>query len=295
MGASSGGFSALRFIASALPAELDASVLVTLHLASDFPSELDRLLSGAGPLPAQFATDGEALLKGRIYVAPPERHLLLCGERLTLGAGPRENLARPAIDPMLRSVGVCCGFRAIGVILTGALDDGAAGLAAMKLCGGVTVVQSPEDAAYPEMPAAALERSEPDHVVALDAIPSLLATLVKTPGGKPQPASQRLRAEVEIARGKRANIAEMDRIGRCSPIVCPDCGGVLWETDENGGLRYRCHTGHAYTAGILKLALDDNVRRALDVALRALEERLALVRRLRRMAAESHHRHSVDL
>jgi two-component system chemotaxis response regulator CheB len=274
IGASSGGFEAVRFIANHLPAGFSASILVTLHLPSQVGSRLDEVLSSAGSPPFHFARDGESLENGKIYLAPPDRHLLLAGDRIALGAGPRENLVRPAIDPMFRSVGLCCGFRAIGVILTGALDDGAAGLADMQRQGAIAVVQSPADAACPDMPAAALDCSAPDHIVDLRDMPKLLSALVEKPAGEPRPASDRLRLEVDIARGKPSQIVDMDQFGRSGSITCPDCGGVLWETDERGQLRYRCHTGHAYTADILKLALDDTVRQALATALRALGSRL---------------------
>lgn len=285
IGASRGGVDALRFLAGKLPPDLPASILITLHLAAGFKSSLDQILTGSGPLPAQFASDGVALQRGRIYIAPPERHLLLDGDRLALGTGPRENFARPAIDPMFRSVGVCCGYRAIGVVLTGELMDGASGLSALRQCGGIAVVQDPSDAAYGEMPEAALE-SNPDHVTRLFDIPGLLDSLVQEPALAPVPAPSRLKLEVGIARDGRANTEKMDSIGNRSMFVCPDCGGVLWEIDgKDSPLRYRCHVGHAYTSGLLQRAMDGNVRRALGTALRTLSERLALTQRLQTEAA----------
>jgi two-component system, chemotaxis family, protein-glutamate methylesterase/glutaminase len=149
IGTSAGGVEALRFLAKGFPPDFPASVLVTIHLSSRFGSSLDKILSQTGPLAAGFAADGEILEKSRIYIAPPERHLLLDADRLYLGNGPRENNARPAIDPMFRSAAVCCGARAIGVVLTGTLRDGASGLWALKQSGGITVVQDPNDALHP--------------------------------------------------------------------------------------------------------------------------------------------------
>ncbi|HET9445288.1 MAG TPA: chemotaxis protein CheB, partial [Steroidobacteraceae bacterium] len=174
IGASAGGFEALMKLAGGLPADLPASVLVTLHLSSQFKSSLDQLLSGAGPLAAAFAVHAEPLRKGRIYLAPPDRHLLIEGDRIVLGSGPRENSSRPAIDPMLRSAALCCCHRTIGVVLTGTLSDGASGLWAVNQCSGITVVQDPRGAAYPEMPQNALELLEPDHIVDLEQLPALL-------------------------------------------------------------------------------------------------------------------------
>ncbi len=280
IGTSAGGFEALRFLAREFPRDLPASVLVVIHLSSQFRSMLDALLTQAGPLPATFAVDGEKLERSRIYIAPPGRHLLVQNEGLRLGLGPRENNARPALDPLFRSAGLCCGARAIGAVLTGTMGDGAAGLAALKQCGGITVVQDPSDAAFPEMPATALTRTEPDHVVGLAGMPALFEKLVRQPAGQRAPVDEAMAYEVNIASGGRASMSEMDRIGRRSVLACPDCHGVMWEINEDELVRYRCHVGHAYSAELMSLALDDNLRRALGSALRTLDERIAFARKL---------------
>jgi two-component system, chemotaxis family, protein-glutamate methylesterase/glutaminase len=190
IGTSAGGVEALIFLANRFRPEFPASVLITIHLPSHARSVLDELLGQAGRLPAGFAGDGEQLRKGRIYVAPPDRHLLLDGDRVSLGAGARENNARPAIDPMLRSAAVCCGFRAVGVVLTGTLRDGASGLWTLQQAGGITVVQDPTDAAFSEMPRTALNRAKPDHVVGLADMPALLDDLVHRPAGEPRAIPQ---------------------------------------------------------------------------------------------------------
>ena len=186
IGTSAGGVQALRFLAARFPGDLSAAVLVTIHLSADVRSPLDEILTAAGALPASFTADGERVERRRIYLAPPARHLILDGDRLRLGLGPRENHARPAIDPMFRSVALCCGARAIGVVLTGTLGDGASGLKALKDCGGVTVAQDPADAAYPEMPETALRLAAPDHVAKLSEMPALLERLVEHPMGEPR-------------------------------------------------------------------------------------------------------------
>src|SRR4051812_15421626 len=150
IGTSAGGFEALRFLAREFSPDFPASVLVTIHLSNQFRSELDAILTQAGPLPAGFAVDGEKLQRSRIYIAPTERHLIVESEHLRLGSGPRENNARPALDPLFRSAALCCGERCVGAVLTGTLGDGAAGLQALKQAGGVTVVQDPSDAAFAE-------------------------------------------------------------------------------------------------------------------------------------------------
>src|SRR5690349_23082402 len=278
IGTSAGGFNALRFLAGELPRDLPASVLVVIHLSAQFRSSLDAILTQSGPLPASFATDGERLEKSRIYIAPPERHLIVESERLRLGSGPRENNARPSVDPLFRSAALCCGPRTVGVVLTGTLGDGAAGPSALKQSGGITVVQDPGDAAFSEMPTMALARSHPDHIVGMAGMPALLDRLVRQPAGGPVPVAGNLEYEVNVASGGRGSMSEMDRIGKRSVLACPDCHGVMWEIEDGELLRYRCHEGHAYSAEIMSLALDDNLRRALASAVRALEERIALAR-----------------
>src|SRR5690242_17173476 len=290
IGTSAGGFDALRALARELPADLPASVLVVIHLSAEFPSGLDTILSQAGPLAASFAQDGEALRGGRIFIAPPAAHLLVDGDRLQIGHGPRENNARPAIDPLFRSIAVCCGGRAVGVVLTGTLGDGASGLQALHQCGGVTVVQDPADAAFAEMPANALRLLRPNHVAPLRDMPGLLDRLAREPAGPPVAAPESLAYEVEVARSGHTNMSTMDRIGRRSVLTCPDCNGVMWEIDEAEVVRYRCHVGHAYTSDLMSLALDDSLRRALATAARALDERIALARKLQQQSADGGHR-----
>jgi two-component system chemotaxis response regulator CheB len=290
IGTSAGGVQALRFLAERFPPDFPASVLVTIHLSSQFRSVLDEVLARAGALPATFATDGEVFRKGRIYIAPPDRHLLLDGDRLRLGAGPRENSVRPAIDPMLRSVAVCCGGRAIGVVLTGTMGDGASGLWAINRCGGMSIVQDPDDAAFSDMPQNALNLTSPDHVARLADIPALLNGLVLQPAGPSFEAPERIRYEVEIARTGRSSMEELDRIGKRSFFACPDCHGVMWEIEEGGLVRYRCHVGHTYSADVMAIALDENLRRALASALRALEERVKLAQNLHKQAVQNGHK-----
>jgi two-component system chemotaxis response regulator CheB len=287
IGTSAGGFEALRFLAKGFPQNFPASILVTIHLPLQFHSSLDQLLAKAGPLPSAFANEGEAIKKSRIYIAPPGRHLLVDGERLSLGTGPRENNARPAIDPMLRSIAVCCGSRAIGVVLTGTLGDGASGLWAIKQAGGMTVVQDPKDAAFPEMPQTALKRMKPDHVAHLRDMPGLLYTLVHQRAGDPIVVPENLRYEVEIARDGRSSMNGMDWFGARSVLTCPDCGGLMWELKDGNMSRYRCHTGHAYTEELIAVGLDEHLKRAMATALRALNERIALAGRLRDQAEGS--------
>jgi len=200
IGTSAGGVEALVFLAARLERNLPASVLLTIHLPQHSTSSLDGVLTRAGPLPATFAQDGDSLRKSHIYIAPPDRHLIVDGDHISLGEGPRENNARPAIDPMLRSAAVCCGSRTVGVVLTGTLGDGAAGLWTVHQSGGITVVQDPKDAAFAEMPMTALDRAKPDHVARLKDMPALLTSLAHEPIGQAKALPRSIQVEVEIAR-----------------------------------------------------------------------------------------------
>jgi two-component system, chemotaxis family, protein-glutamate methylesterase/glutaminase len=292
VGTSAGGVQALVFLAQRFPADFPASVLITIHLPNYRRSLIDEILTSSGPLPASFATDGEELRKGRIYIAPPDTHLIVEANRLLLGNGPRENNSRPAIDPMLRSVALCCCGRSVGVVLTGTLGDGASGLWAVKQCGGATVVQDPDDAAFSEMPINALNRTKPDHVASLADMPALLDSLARQPAGEAGPLPITVKHEVEIAKTghMHMDMDNIDDLGRRSFLVCPDCGGAMWEIDEGEVIRYRCHVGHAYTAEVMSLALDKGLWRALATARRVLEDRVALARKLLNQAQDEGHR-----
>lgn len=287
IGASAGGLSALKRIVAGLPAGFDAAVLVVQHMRSDHNSTLPAILERAGPLPAGFAEDGGRAERGRIHVAPPNHHLLLQRETLRLNTGAWENGVRPSIDTLFRSVAACCGARSIGVVLTGYLDDGSSGLRALSRCGAITVVQDPADAEYPDMPSNALEMTEADHVVALDALPALLGRLVASPAGPPRPVPPDIQLEAEImAKGYGEDMTALDRLGARSVFTCPDCGGVMWELQDGDTLRYRCHLGHAYSAASFGNALSGEVVRAMEAALRTLEERGRMLRRLGRQASQ---------
>jgi two-component system, chemotaxis family, protein-glutamate methylesterase/glutaminase len=294
IGTSAGGVEALLFLARNLPPLFPAAVVVTIHLPSNYSSALDNLLTIPGHLSAKFAINGDHLTNGQMFIAPPGNHLIIEGETLTLGGGPRENNARPSIDVMLRSAAVCCAERSIGVVLTGTLGDGASGLSALSQCGGKTVVQDPKDASFPQMPLSALQRTHPDHVVPLADMPALLERLVRQPAGSASKVPDGFRYEVEIAKNGHSNMNDMDRIGRRSVLSCPDCGGVMWEIDENDLVRFRCHVGHAYTAEVMSLAMDEVLRRALAGAHRGYEERVALMEKMKESALANGHNQLAD-
>jgi two-component system chemotaxis response regulator CheB len=255
-----------------------------MHLSSKFPSGLDAILNQLGTMPARFARDGEEARQGHIYLAPPDRHLLYDGEKLSLGIGARENFVRPSIDPLIRSLAQSSAHRSIGVLMTGTLGDGSSGLHVLGDCGGGTVVQDPEDAAFPDMPANALRKGAVDHVATLASLPALLNDLVHQPAATRREAPEHLTHEVEMAKTGRSTINLMDHIGRRSALTCPECDGVLWEIEEADAVRYRCHVGHAFTADLVNIALEDSLSRALAVALRLFDERVEIARNLERQA-----------
>lgn len=227
IGTSAGGVEALQLLAAQFSSDFPATVLVTMHLGDKRSSVLAEILSRAGAFKASFAVEDAPLTRGRILIAPPGRHLIVEADKVVLGIGPRENNARPAIDPMLRSAAVCCTSRVIGVVLTGTLGDGAAGLSAVSKCGGIAIVQDPNDAAFPEMPLNALNRSMPHHVVSLAAMPELLERLVRHAASEPMPVPEEMKFEVLIAKDGRPHIKSMDRVGKRSVLTCPECNGVF--------------------------------------------------------------------
>ena len=257
-----------------------APILVVVHLAPHAPSVLDQVIARAGPLPAETARDGVRLEAGHIYVAPPDCHLPVEPGVARVTKGPKENRFRPAIDPLFRSAAQVYGPAAIGVVLTGSLDDGTAGLWAIKQLGGTAIVQDPAEAMFPDMPRSALAHVQIDHVAELSRIPALLEELT-TRDHVPAPASvdfaTLLEMEAEIAKDRNAREAGVEEFGDPSPFACPDCHGVLLKLDEAGRARFRCHTGHAYSIESLVAGATDGIEHALWTAIRALEEAALLM------------------
>jgi two-component system, chemotaxis family, protein-glutamate methylesterase/glutaminase len=280
IGASLGGVEALITLVAGLPKDFPAYVAVVQHIGFQ-RSVLPELLSRAGPLKASHPRDRERLRLGKIYVAPPDQHLLVTPDSVRLSRGPRENHTRPAIDPLFRTAALHWGRSAIGVVLTGELDDGTAGLAAIKACGGCTVVQDPQEAVAPSMPSSALANVEVDHCVLLPVIAPLLSRLVAppTPILAPEPPPEALLREQSVFEGVEP-MDNLQAIGTATQLTCPDCGGTLSEVQSGRPLRYRCHTGHAYTARSLESAQAERTEHAMQATFRALKEREQLLRRM---------------
>ncbi len=291
VGASAGGVEALAELAALLPARLPAAVLVVLHMPAYGHSVLPDILSRRGSLPAVHAVDGQKIEAGRIYVAPPDHHLLVRDGQVRLTRGPAENNHRPAIDALFRSAARAYGTRVVGVVLTGTLDDGTAGLQSIKSRGGLALVQDPAEAPFTGMPLSAIEN------VAVDAVETLagLARTITRLSGEQAPAAQK-EGSVTPDLEEDVAVAEMD-LGRLdnrtegspSAFSCPDCHGVLWEISEGDLVRYRCRVGHAYSPQSLLASQSENLEEALWAALRALEESASMAERLQARASERGH------
>jgi two-component system, chemotaxis family, protein-glutamate methylesterase/glutaminase len=285
IGASAGGIEALRELVGRLPEDFPAPICVVLHTSPQAPGVLDAILSRAGVVPAHNARDRERLKPGRIYVAPPDCHLLIEPGIVRVTKGPRENRFRPAVDPLFRSAAQVFGPAAIGVVLTGNLDDGTAGLWAIKQLGGIAVVQDPADALFPSMPQSARQNVRVDYSVPLAEIPKLLVQLtteVTAPAGAEQPdelgVPQTVEVEVKIAKEHNPLQAGLRKIAEPSAFACPECHGVLLRIKEDGPVRFRCHTGHAYSLDSLLAGVSEGIEEAMWNAIRALEEAEMLLR-----------------
>lgn len=278
VGASAGGVQALKTLVSKLPAGLDATVFVVLHLGAEADSLLPQILSRAGQLPATHPGDGELFEAGRIYTAPPDRHILLGDGVVRVIRSPKENLHRPAIDVLFRSAAMSYGPRVIGVVLTGADDDGAAGLRTIKDRGGIAIVQDPADSAYPAMPESALRAIGPDFKLPISEIGPVLRDIVSGAVTVGRPA---MKEPADKSFGQEEGLPfDVKLLGTPTAFSCPDCNGTLWELQEGDVLRFRCRVGHAYSALSMANAESEAVERALWEAVRVLEESASMSRRI---------------
>jgi two-component system chemotaxis response regulator CheB len=280
MGASAGGVEALGAVLRGLPADLPAAVFVVLHMAAGGRSVLGGVLGRKSQLRVQEAVDGEAIRPGRVCVAVPDMHLLLEHDRIRLRHGPKQNRHRPAIDPLFRSAAVAHGPRVIGVVLTGNLDDGTAGLKAIKAQGGLAIVQDPDDAEFPGMPQSAVNHVDVDVRLPVTRISGALVEAVEEDVDLTPPSrNPDLEIGVKSDAGE-GHMEDMEQIGTPSVFSCPECSGTLWEVGDADLPRFRCRVGHAYTAESLVAQQDDAVEDALWAALRSLEEHATLARRM---------------
>lgn len=283
IGGSAGSLKPLTAIVAALPADLPAAIFVVQHVRPDFPSALPQIVSDVGTLPAHHAVDGEPIVHGRIYVAPPDYHLMLDRGFARVVRGPRENRYRPAIDVLFRSAARSYGAAVIGVVLSGMLDDGTIGLQAIKQHGGIAIVQDPAEAEYPGMPGSALRYAPIDHALPLTAIAERIVHLASTPVATGAAGSIVVDVEAEIALQAMPSdqlVGSAEAIGRRTPFTCPTCHGTLWQVGDDEPLRYRCHVGHAFTSASLLADQTRELENAFWSAIRLMEEKAGLVRRM---------------
>ena len=289
VGASAGGIEPLKDLIAGLPPDLAATVLVVVHVPADDETRLPQILNREGGLRVKLAEDGDALRPGSVLLAPPGRHLMVTEDTTSLSTGPRENGFRPAVDVLFRSAAVSHGPQVIGVILSGALDDGAAGMVAVRLRGGVGIVQDPGEALHPSMPQAAIDAAIVDHVVPSVKIADLVLELIDgqppLPPDASGPASELMATEVSMA-AQQVPVDLPDHPGQPSAFVCPDCSGPLYEIDEGRLTRYRCRVGHAWSPLSLAKQHTTASENALWTAAETLEEKAALRERLARRARE---------
>lgn len=287
IGASAGGVGTLAQLVKLLPKDLQASLFIVLHIPSENPSTLPDILTKKGPLPAHHPKDEEPIQRGKIYVAPPNHHLLVREGFVNITTGPRENGHRPAVDSLFRSASQAYGNRVIGIVLSGYLDDGSGGLLTVKRRGGVAIVQDPKEALFPDMPKNAIQYVEVDYVLPVSEIAPLLLKLVdEEVEDRREPAMEKNEKESEMAKAgeKPKNTGKLP--GPPSAFTCPECGGTLWEREEGKLRRYECHVGHGYSPQSLVEGNSSSVEAALWTAFRMMEERVALCRRLATNAQE---------
>jgi two-component system chemotaxis response regulator CheB len=293
IGGSAGGIAAIKTMCGALTPDIPAAICIVIHVGARGHNVLADIFQERCPIPMETAVDGQKLQHGRAYVAAADHHLIVEEDVIRLGRGPRENLARPAIDPLLRSAGLSYGSRAIGVVLTGMLNDGASGLADLKRCGGITIVQNPIEALEREMPLSALAASDVDYQTPIAELGALLKVLLaEPPRGPSPPPPEDVRLEVEIALGRPTGTEEMNRLAHPVALSCPACGGVMSQMRSAPPLRFRCQVGHGYTAESLSAEQEGSVDEAMRVALRIAEERAVLTQKMAEEARRGGLRHS---
>jgi len=279
VGASAGGLNALINLVQQLPENFPAPVLIVQHISADASGDvLLNALNNQGKLKCVHAIHGETIQAGNVYLAPSDHHLLVGKDgHLHVTKGAQENRSRPGIDPLFRSAAVAFGNRVTGIILTGYLDDGTAGLIAIKRCGGICIVQDPKEAEYPDMPKNALNQLKVDYCVPIAEMGGILSKLVVRKLARQKAIPKDIQREAIIAERVLSDLPSVNSLGEQVPFNCPGCGGVLWKIAKGSQLRYRCHTGHSYTAAALLAEQTKKIEETMWTALRMFEERKNLL------------------
>lgn len=279
IGASAGGLQAITKLVCQLQPNFPVPILVVQHISQDATGNaLLNSLSKNSQLVSAHAKNKASMKAGHLYLAPSDHHLMIGDDKtLLVTKGAHENRSRPAIDPLFRSAAVSFGTGAIAILLTGYLNDGTSGMEAIKRCGGICIVQDPADAEYPDMPKNALSQVKVDYCLSLSQMGSLISKLLLTKAKKQLSIPEDIRTETDIAKRVLSDLPAVNSLGNLVPFNCPGCGGVLWEIKTGNGLRYRCHTGHAYTATSLVAEQTMKIEETMWTALRMFEERRNLL------------------
>ncbi len=281
IGASAGGFEAIKALTALLPPDLDAAIFIVWHMSPDVTGVLPQVINRQKTLLATTALDREPIASNHIYVAPPDKHLLLEHGYVRVARGPKENRFRPAVDPLFRSAAYIYGPRVIGIVLSGALDDGTAGLWTIKNRGGLAIVQEPSEAEVPSMPQNALAAVAVDYRLPIAEMAALLVKLTAETVAETQEPDMEEQKKTALETRIAADDHALDRgvllLGRPTRYACPECHGVLSAIADGDLIRYRCHTGHAFSADSLLVSITENVEETLWSAIRGVEESILLL------------------
>lgn len=274
IGASAGGFEAMSNLLQGLPQGFEASIFIVVHMnASSTGNGLVSYLRKATKATCKLAENNEPIEKGTIYIAPPDFHMILEPEKIKVIKGPRENKFRPAIDPLFRSAAVNFSSRTIGIILSGLLEDGTAGMHAIKKCGGTTIIQDPDEAAFPDMPLIVSRTMKVNYILPVSDIGKILLSLIKEPANENAAIPDELILENKIAHRHLMGTELAEKVGELSTYVCPECGGNLWQKNEEGFTHFRCHTGHTFDPHNLLYRKSEGLEESIWISLRLLEEK----------------------
>lgn len=295
IGASAGGMQAIAKVLGGLDRNIDAAVLVVLHLSDrSNSSTITNSFQRQTDLQCEEAREGELLRRGHVYVAVPGHHLMVNNGRIRITPGAYENKYRPSIDVLFRSAAVHYANRVIGIILTGMLEDGTSGMIAIKKCGGLCIVQDPDEAEFSDMPMSVINKVMVDHKVGLDDMPHLVRGLLRESLPSEKSIPEALKTESRLAEKMASSISELKKIANPSDFTCPDCGGGLWAVKDDPLHRYRCHTGHVYTERLLQELQDKNIEESVWVSIRMLEEKANMLLLIGQRAAENNDQDLVE-
>jgi two-component system chemotaxis response regulator CheB len=279
IGASAGGITTVKELLSGLQDNLDAAFFVVQHVSRDSSAQnIVEIFQKHTSLICKVASDSMLIEAGKLYLAPPDHHLILDNELLMVTNGARENNHRPSIDVLFRSAAVNFGNRVIGIILTGMMEDGTSGMSAVSRCGGICIVQNPADAQFFSMPQSVLNNVVVDYNAALRTIPQIIHEVLAKPLPPAISIPEELRIEADITKRMMSNIDELKSIGDRSDFICPECGGGLWALKNDPASRYRCHTGHVYTEKLLQDLQQQGIEESVWVSIRMLEERVNMLK-----------------